>query len=487
VVSVRVIVVPAVFLLAGVILDDGALRASRSTIERHFSPADRLSGRYQYVPFDVPPGTGRLHVAYRFDRANGDNVIDLGLFEPGLLDLGTSAFRGYSGGARTEFTIDADAATPGYAAGPLPPGQWHVLLGLYKIAPSGVDVAIDIATTPASPLPVTTDRTARAPREAQPSATAAVDRAADAPGWYMGALHTHTLHSDGSIAPAALLQKTRDLGFDFVAITDHNNTTHRRDLAGRSPLSRPLWIAGEEVTTANGHASVWGLDEGEWVDFRVRAEDRRIGEVIASAHRFGALFSINHPVSECVGCGWEHEIPTDVDAIEVSNGRHGEVAAALAIWDKLLAAGRRITGVGSSDWHRAPDPIDVANTRVYATSLTENAIVAAIRSGRAIVVNGAQHATPEVSVQSAGKTAGIGDSLTLGSSASITLDIKAPTLANGRLVVVANGERSPPVALDGSGTARVERRAAPGYVRVELSSAADELVAITNPVYLVRP
>src|SRR4029079_16701376 len=82
--------------------------------------------------------------------------------------------------------------------------------------------------------------------------------AAETPAWYMGALHTHTLHSDGSITPGELLQKTRDLGFDFVAITDHNNTTHRGELAGRGPSSRPLWIAGEEVTTPNGHASVWG-------------------------------------------------------------------------------------------------------------------------------------------------------------------------------------------------------------------------------------
>lgn len=482
--SARVIVVPAVFLLAGVILDDGALRASRATIQRHFTPGDRLSGRYQYVPFDVPPGTGKLSVAYRFDRANGDNVIDLGLFEPGLLDLGTPAFRGYSGGARTELTIEPNAATPGYKPGALPPGQWHVLLGLYKIAPAGVDVAVDVSTTPESPLPAPVERPRTWTRKTTTPPASAAD---DAPAWYMGALHTHTLHSDGSIAPGELLQKTHDLGFDFVVITDHNTVTHRRELAGRGPLSRPLWIAGEEVTTPNGHASVWGLDEGEWVDFRVRAEDKRIGELIGAAHRFGALFSINHPVSDCVGCGWEHEIGPDVDAIEITNGRHGEVEASLAIWDKLLTSGRHITGVGSSDWHRAPDPIDVANTRVFAASLSENAILSAIHAGRAIVVNGAQHATPDVTVQAAGKSARIGDTLPLPASGSVTLEVKAPTLPHGQAVVIANGTRASPVILDANGAARLERRASPGYVRLELSAADGGLVAITNPVYLVRP
>ena len=116
---------------------------TKQTIRRHFTPADRERGRYQYVPFDVP----------------------LGVIEPGPLTLGAATFRGYSGGATRSVTIGRDRSTPGYLAGPIPPGQWHVLLGLYKVAPDGVDVDIDI-----------TLRDDAGPRPA-------------APRWYSGGLH----------------------------------------------------------------------------------------------------------------------------------------------------------------------------------------------------------------------------------------------------------------------------------------------------------
>ena len=37
-----------------------------------------------------------------------------------------------------------------------------------------------------------------------------------------GALHTHTMCSDGSLEPIEVLRVYRDLGFDFVALTDHD-------------------------------------------------------------------------------------------------------------------------------------------------------------------------------------------------------------------------------------------------------------------------
>lgn len=37
-----------------------------------------------------------------------------------------------------------------------------------------------------------------------------------------GALHTHTTCSDGELTPLELLRVYRDLGFDFVALTDHD-------------------------------------------------------------------------------------------------------------------------------------------------------------------------------------------------------------------------------------------------------------------------
>jgi len=421
-----------------------------------------------------------LRVSYRYDRGNGDNVVDLGLFEPGSLDLGTRAFRGYSGGSKDAIVISPRETTPGYRPGPVPAGQWHVLLGLYKVAEAGVEVTISVDTEKGdapSALPVA-DRSVARP--ARPAQSASPSR------WYVGALHTHTLHSDGTVSPVALMQRFRDARFDFVAVTDHNNTTHQYDLAPHHPAgTSPLWIIGEEVTTPGGHASVWGLGPHEWVDFRVSPQQQQIGTLVATARRFGAIFSVNHPASQCVACGWTHEFVDGIEAIEISNGRHGEVASALAIWDRLLNEGRRVTGVGSSDWHTAPNAIDDAHVRVQAAALTEDAILGSIRAGRVIVMRSVRDVTPDVVVESGGAAAGVGESLVVTVGDPLQIRIRAPGLAGAELVVIENGSRALRTKLDPQGNAHVDRRASLGFVRFELYSSDGLPVAITNPVYLV--
>jgi len=461
--------------LAAAVLVDARAEAPL-TITRHYTPADRVSGRYQYVPFEVPAGTATLRVSSQYDRVNGDNVVDLGVFEPGPLDLGTHAFRGYSGGAKTGFEIGARETSSGYRPGPLPPGQWHVMLGLYQVAERGVDVTLTIETEAGAPGPAA--RPLHVPVAIPPSTAPA--------GWLMGALHTHTLHSDGTVSPAEIMRITRDAGFDFVAITDHNNTTHSYELARDAARpARPLWIVGEEVTTPGGHASVWGLSHDAWIDFRVGPGDPRIADLVSAARRLGAVFSVNHPASTCIACGWEHAFVDGIEAMEISNGRHGEVTGALAMWDKLLRSGRRITGVGSSDWHSAPNPIDVANVRVYSPALTQDAILGAIRAGRVIVVNGAQEATPQVVVRAGNRSAGIGDSLAISDGTVATIDVHAPGLVYGRLLIVGNGGTPVDVPLDDRGRARVERPVQFGYVRFEFRRQDQSPVAYTNPVYIV--
>lgn len=461
--------------LAGVA--PGGSTAPRSIV-RHFTPADRVSGRYQYVPFDVPAGTGTLRVSYQYDRANGNNVVDLGLFEPGSLEINTRGFRGYSGGAKAAVTISAADTSAGYRPGPLPAGQWHALLGLYKVGDGGVTVTVTVATEAGDDPP------APGMVRLKPDATSGPDGAR----WLMGALHMHTLHSDGTVSPAELMRQARDARFDFVAITDHNNTTHTYDPALANP-DRPLWIVGEEVTTPGGHANVWGLKAGDWVDFRIAPEDRRIHELVGAARRLGGLFSINHPASECAGCGWSHEVVDGIESIEISNGRHGEVEKALAFWDKLLITGRRITGVGSSDWHAVPNPIDVANVRVYADALTEEAILSAIRNGRVIVMGRARDETPEIIVRVGDQAARSGQSLTVAAGTPMVVQINAASLKgrHGTLVAVSNGGRGAAVSLDESGQLTLRLRSNPGYLRFELYAEDGSLFAATNPVYLVRP
>src|SRR4030095_10874746 len=126
-----------------------------ATLERriHLIPPGANESRYVYVPFDVPPHTVRIKVSYRYDRANGSNTIDIGLFDARSTgsDTDPNGFRGWSGGRRSEFFVSRSEATPGYVSGATNPGTWHIILGLYQVAPSGVTVSFKISITKDQP------------------------------------------------------------------------------------------------------------------------------------------------------------------------------------------------------------------------------------------------------------------------------------------------------------------------------------------------
>ena len=100
----RVAPVIVVLMLAGARLYDEADATARQSLSAHYTPADRDAHRYQYVPFEVLPGTERLQLEYQYDKANGGNAVGLGLFEPGSLELG----RPRSAAKRQHETIDRD-------------------------------------------------------------------------------------------------------------------------------------------------------------------------------------------------------------------------------------------------------------------------------------------------------------------------------------------------------------------------------------------
>jgi len=424
------------------------------------------------VPFDVTEGTTRLTFAYAYDGADGANVLDLGVFEPGPLDLGSRAFRGWSGGARKTVTLTATEATPGYWPGPLPPGRWNVALGLYKVADAGVDVEITIETSPgAGPAPPIT----LPPRPPEPLRRGA--------RWYSGGLHMHTVHSDGTLTVGEISARAREAGLDFIAITDHNNTTHQTEVA---PDDGVLRIVGEEITTPGGHASAWGMGGArDYVDFRVMPGDPRIGDLVRATIARGAVFSINHPGASCAGCGWEHAVPEGVTGIEISNGNHQEMAKAIAMWDELLKQGRRIVGVGSSDWHRGPRAVDVASVRVWATDLSTPAILDAIRRGRVVVMADGRTPPPLLVARAGRHRAGAGETLRVGKEKNVRLDVTlAVALLGGRVELIADG------AMVASSPAkhrvRFERPSTDRYLRIHVFAADGSPLAVTNPVFLER-
>ncbi len=440
-------------------------RGEPIVITRHYVPADLPAGRYQYVPFDVPPGASSIRIEQQYDKAGGANAIDLGLFEPGPIDFASRALRGWSGGARTEILLAPGTASPGYRAGPLPAGRWHVILGLYKVAAKGVDVTLRVTIGTGPPA---------------------------ARRWYAGDLHLHTVHSDGSTEPAQLLDMARRAGLDFVAITDHNNTTHAVAVPP-DPHGKPLHIVGEEITTPGGHANIWGLKPGDWLDFRMSKHDRRMLDVSAAARARGALFSINHPVADCDACDWTQPVPEQIDAIEVWNGGLGPQPGAIAFWDDLLRKGRHVTGVASSDWHRPPAYIGAGSVRVFAEALTEPAILQAVAAGAVVMMRDPASPPPILTVGSSGGSAGAGETLHPARGAEMEITVAVSSFTSPGLAACPasctvelswnGGSPTKHAAGDGRVVA-VRRLTESGYLRAAVRSGTT-IVALTNPVYIV--
>lgn len=318
--------------------------------------ADQRDAPHREVAVDVPAGVDWLRVELRYDRDRA--VLDLGLVDPG-------GFRGYSGGARTEAVVGRHRATPGYLPGAPQEGTWSVLLGLYRIPREGVSWEVEVETgrgePPLPPPPPWPALPARVPRRALPAE----------PGvrWVATDLHSHSVHSDGTLTVPELAARARAAGLDLLAVTDHNTIAHHAELAEVAAWSEVELLPGQEVTTRGGHANVLGA--APWVDFRAPAHEWR-----AAADAAGALFEICHPVAGDLG--WRHPVPGPPDLVEVWHATWwGDPARAVAFWQ---THGGRL--VGGSDFHTSGGVSPLGWPTTWVACREEGAdVLEALRAG----------------------------------------------------------------------------------------------------------
>ncbi|MEV7546950.1 CehA/McbA family metallohydrolase, partial [Streptomyces sp. NPDC089915] len=305
---------------------------------------------FVYVPVDVPPGVSELRVSYRYDRpptapGTPGNALDIGLFDQHGTALGGRGFRGWSGGARGEFFLRTDEATPGYLPGPLEPGRWQIALGPYTVAPQGMSYEITVALTHGTPAPPV-------PAAYPPRRIPGRGRA-----WYRGDCHIHSVHSDGRRTPAEIIGLARAAGLDFINTSDHNTHSSHTAWAGAAEAGL-LVLTGEEITTRTGHVLAVGTDPGTFIDWRYRARDDRFGRFARAVRRAGGLVVPAHPHATCIGCAWKFGFG-EADAVEVWNGPWtADDEVALASWDATLSGAggdRRLPALAHSDYHRDPD------------------------------------------------------------------------------------------------------------------------------------
>jgi hypothetical protein len=266
------------------------------------------------------------------------------------------------------------------------------------------------------------------------------------------------------VPPEHAFNAARTAGLDFIALTDHNTTSHWAEVDRLQPLFRGLLLLhGREVTTYRGHMNAFG--EQRFVDFRV-GDGRDVKAIAGEIARTGALLSINHPLrpddETCMGCGWNDRDDATIGAVHAVEIVNGDLAegpmAGWSFWVDMLNRGHRLTAIGGSDEHTPDEAADQRlgrpTTVVYAQSLSERAIVDGIRSGRVYVrTRSAQGPTLDWWAEADGKRVLPGDSarpgpLTLSARISGADGQRIEWIRNGRVVSSAAVPSDGRVALD---------------------------------------
>ncbi|MCI3923740.1 CehA/McbA family metallohydrolase [Paenibacillus sp. TRM 82003] len=418
----------------------------RLVLERDIRPGEE-SG-YIELSFELPEGVERLDVSYE--------VTPLGEYKS-VIDLGAkdaSRVRGWSGGARERFFIEAERATPGYLAGALTAGPWAVLLGAYKIGAGGCRVKVSVEAT--------------------------MERGR----WLSGELHAHTVHSDGALTVSEAERSVRGLGLDFLALTDHN-TVSQNYAAPRD--AETVLIPAMELTTNFGHCNFYGAVD-PCADFRATTIEQ-LREIIGAARSAGAAVSLNHP--HCRSCGWLWDFDIDYDWVEIWNGPWREDnRKTLDWWQAQLAGGRVLPAVGGSDFHREHPWVKHGRPTnwVFAASRTAKGILEAVGRGRVTLSN--DPGGPFVELTLGGGM--IGDTVSAADALATGVSLRATRLRQGdRLALVTErGTEAEFVVGADEGEALYAIPASERlFYRAEVwryeSAAADVLLAAaTNPIYI---
>ncbi|MFE0876859.1 CehA/McbA family metallohydrolase [Streptomyces smyrnaeus] len=458
--------------------EDGA--TAQRTLRGHLPPG---APDFVYLPIKIPEGVREIAVSYRYDKPDvpqgtPGNALDIGIFDQRGTALGGRGFRGWSGGFRDSFAISAQKATPGYLAGPVRAGTWHVVLGPYTVAPQGMDYEVTVTLRHGEP--------GRTPRPEYPPERAKGRGRA----WYRGDCHLHTVHSDGRRTPEEVAAAARATGLDFLTTTEHNTTSGHAAWQG-------LWgddllvLCGEEITTRNGHYLALGTDPGTFLDWRYRATDDAYPRFARAVHRAGGLVVPAHPNCPFVGCRWKFGYD-HADAVEVWNGPWtADDELALAAWDNMLVSREGwLPAMGNSDAHREGQDVGAPQTVVHADALERGPLLEGIRAGRSYLAESSKISVELRATTPGGGHATLGETLRArpDTSVDVTLTVRgAPKGATLELITDQGTMRT------GTGS-RLTWRTTPSqarYVRAEVRHPAQEgaglpgaMAAMTNPLWL---
>ncbi|MEA2013179.1 MAG: CehA/McbA family metallohydrolase [Verrucomicrobiota bacterium] len=224
--------------------------------------------------------------------------------------------------------------------------------------------------------------------------------------WYKGNLHCHTTNSDGKSSPEKVAAYYKELGHDFLAISDHNSHTKLSEY-GDALDKNFIGIPASEFTGEKCcHVLAIGTNKKIIPTGYESPEDTQKKDILQDGidkiQATGAIPIICHPP-------WRNTF--DEKIIMQTNGAHlFEVCNASpdcasyptmgfsngdSIWDALLSKGFRYFGIASDDAHCYYENFHVRAPRggkgwivVKAESLTVENIINSINCGKFYATTG---------------------------------------------------------------------------------------------------
>jgi hypothetical protein len=263
----------------------------------------------------------------------------------------------------------------------------------------------------------------------------------------------HSTESTGKGDVQTIQETARNIGLDFIALTDHFSASHWAKIAALPDLlSKPLFLQSMEIAGDYGHANVHGPgswpfplvdDAGALCRYLGLKTPQTMEGIADQVHAQGGLFCLNHALSGIFG--WRYrEFPVEkADLFEIlCTPDHSTSFLYPTLWDGFLCQGLRLTGVGSSDSHHptreGPWKLGVISTWVYARELSQAALIAALKQGRAYVSSGSSR-MEFTALSPRGQKAMMGDAIKAAPGDLIRFDVRLACHPSGNLVIISDG------------------------------------------------
>ena len=214
--------------------------------------------------------------------------------------------------------------------------------------------------------------------------------------WFRGNTHTHTNNSDGDSSPFAVASRYKDLGYNFVVLTDHNRLTDVDNLNAQiGEEGQFLVMKGEEVTDSWGGKPVHINSLNNQTAVLPQHGSSVLNTIENDAtviRQAGGLAYIAHPN---YGFGvtsddLQNESATALFEIYnahpvVNNDGDATHPSVEAMWDSALSNGKLRYGIAADDEHTLTNASGALPGRAWvmvrANSLEPTAITAAMQRG----------------------------------------------------------------------------------------------------------